>query len=1109
MMARFRNTLLATTALMPLGIVTAAANPLGSQVVGGTASVQGQGTSTVTVTQSTDKAIINWNTFNIGSGETTRFAQPNSSSVTLNRVTGGLGASAIDGTLTANGRVFLVNPDGVLFGAGARINTGSFLATTNDIRNADFMAGRYQFNIPGRLDASIANLGTITAQSGGFAALVAPGVRNTGTITANLGTVGLAAGNNFSLDFYGDRLITLGVNDSIAAKVVDVATGKPLNALVQNDGKLKANGGRVELTAAAARQVVDSVINNTGVIEANSIGSKNGMIVLGAATGASKPAGAPTQTVKLSGTLSAAGKRKNTKGGTVVVTGENIEVAGAHVDASGLAGGGKVLIGGDWSGGNPLVGLISNAAAKLESYSVPTATTVSVDALSTIDASAKTTGNGGKVVLWADQLTTFNGTIFARGGSLSGDGGFVETSGKSQLSIQTGQVNTDVSHGKIGDWLLDPAFINVSAAGAASLSNVATFGANPATTQTIAPGTIAAAASNVTLQATSDIQFFSPITMLHDRVGITAQAGRNIIVNNGASITTRGGNINFSANDPSAPVQQNGFISINAPLRTNGGGVVGGNVSLRVTGGSGEVFFAPNASDITTLGGSITLAAPPRSIVLGGIDAFTNTQLSLDTTGSGAFSAGAPITFTSDLSSTNFGRQRMTLAAGNNDSSLGGFVNVGGLTIASARNVTAASFITANNFLTDTAQTGSLFIPGVISTSGADGTSFPSAGNQNAGPVNIKVAGNATIGTDANSFIIAHGGYVLATGAGGNGADVSVQAGGTLTLAGVSSNGGIPKFGSTLGGNAGNISLTANMISLLGYAPGTFSGVPNLTLISVNAAGGPNHDTSAFLDNTVAGRGGNITLNGNVVLRGGAGTRVLIDNISNGVNTNITINGAIDATTSGSESLTLVDGHGQVTAGNIGSNVRLNNVSIEDNLSGSFGSIAAVSMSRFFSSVLGNFGSTKTSFGGPVNISGDASLKGTFLNFADRLSVGGSATFGSANLTAQSVSVGGQTTISSDTTINTSANNGAISFGGIDGTTLLTQSLTLRTGSGPFTHGGIGNRVPLKSCTINGISCARTCKIYQEIRSPLQRNRLPLLPRGSTRRRPDRLLPPP
>src|ERR1700681_3595842 len=164
------------------------------------------------------------------------------------------------------------------------------------------MKGQYNFNISGNPSASVVNQGAITAASGGFAALVAPGVRNSGTITATLGTVGLAAGNAFTLDFYGDRLITLALNDQIASQVIDVATGQPLKSLVSNSGKLSANGGRVELTAAAARAVVDSVINNTGVIEADTIGTRNGMIVLGAATAASKPADAPVQTVKLAGT---------------------------------------------------------------------------------------------------------------------------------------------------------------------------------------------------------------------------------------------------------------------------------------------------------------------------------------------------------------------------------------------------------------------------------------------------------------------------------------------------------------------------------------------------------------------------------------------------------------------------------------------------------------------------------------------------------------------------------------------------------------------------------------------------------------------------------------
>src|SRR5471032_3141696 len=117
-MHQIRTLLLAATALLPLGLAIAVANPQGPQVVGGTATVQGQGTPTVTVTQQSNSAIINWNTFNIGTGDKTNIFMPGASSVQLDRVTGGLGPSQILGMLWSNGRVFLVNPDGILFGAG-------------------------------------------------------------------------------------------------------------------------------------------------------------------------------------------------------------------------------------------------------------------------------------------------------------------------------------------------------------------------------------------------------------------------------------------------------------------------------------------------------------------------------------------------------------------------------------------------------------------------------------------------------------------------------------------------------------------------------------------------------------------------------------------------------------------------------------------------------------------------------------------------------------------------------------------------------------------------------------------------------------------------------
>jgi filamentous hemagglutinin family protein len=297
----------------------------GGILLGGSAGI-----GATTLNQSSQNAIINWNLFNIGIGDTSRSVQPGSSAIGLNQVIGGLGSTQLLGTLLSNGQVSVANGNNVPVGPNAATNTAGVPATTQNTRNTGLTAGRYIFSIPGLPNAAIVNQGGGTAVAGGFAALVAPGMRNAGTITATLGTVGEPAGGTFTLDFYGDRLLTLAVNNQIASQVVDTATGTPLKSLAAKDGKLGANGGRVELTAAAARAVVNSVVNNTGVIEADSIGTRNGMIVLGEAT--------------------AVGKDKGTKGGNVAATAERIARAEAMIDASGQAVG-------DSAGSAPIKGL--------------------------------------------------------------------------------------------------------------------------------------------------------------------------------------------------------------------------------------------------------------------------------------------------------------------------------------------------------------------------------------------------------------------------------------------------------------------------------------------------------------------------------------------------------------------------------------------------------------------------------------------------------------------------------------------------------------------------------------------------------------------------------
>ena len=555
-----------------MGLASALAGPNGAAVVAGSATVQGQGTASVVVNQSSQNAIINWNTFNIGAGETTTINMPSKSSTELNRVTGGLGPSEILGSLTSNGQVFLVNPDGILFGKGAQVNVGSFLATTHDIANADFMAGRFNFTGFGNPAASIVNQGTITAQTGGFAALVAPGVRNTGTITATLGQIGLASANAFALDFYGDRLIQLNVGDSIAGSVIDVSTGKPLKSLVSNEGTLKANGGRVELTAVAARQVVDSVINNTGVIEANSIGTHNGMIVLQAATAANKPAGAPTQTVKVSGTLSAAGKRKGTTGGTIEVTGENVQLSGANINVSGRSGGGTVLIGGDWGGGNPNTSLVSNPSAYLQPYAVPTATTVSIDSATLINASATKAGNGGKVIVWSNDATTFYGSILAQGGAQSGGGGFVETSGH-QLSF-SGLVNTSAPNGQSGTLLLDPLNATIAATAGSEVITVSSI------TNALATGNVVVTTVGTTGAEAGDITVAASLSWANANT-LTLNAYHDININSGVTIANTGA----------------GNLVLRADATGTGTGTVNflgtGNVDFSLSTGTVSIFYNP------------------------------------------------------------------------------------------------------------------------------------------------------------------------------------------------------------------------------------------------------------------------------------------------------------------------------------------------------------------------------------------------------------------------------------------------------------------------------------------------------------------------------------
>lgn len=430
-----RAALLATTAL---GLIAATgplafANPTGGQVTSGSATITTT-PDTVTVHQGTDRAVIDWREFSIGEGETTRFVQPGTSSVTLNRVTGD-NPSAILGTLTANGNVFLINRSGILVGAGATIDVGGLVATTSDIDDAAFMAGGGHFDRPTDVaGASIVNNGTITIADHGLAALVGPTVANNGAIAARLGTVALGSRETFTVDLAGDGLIAFDTGQTVARR----SDGPE----VSNSGTIRADGGTVVLTAGQAAAVVDKAIDMSGIISARSVGLENGTIVLSGGEG----------TTSVSGLIDVSGSQ----GGTVTVTGGAVRLeAGATIDASGTGSGGTVRLGGDLKGQG----------------GTPRAKTTDVASGSTIDVSAKGQGNGGTLIVWSDQRTEFAGNAFARGGAAGGDGGLIETSSKGVLSLGSGLIDASAPLGQGGEWLIDPADVSIVNAGVALPGN--------------------------------------------------------------------------------------------------------------------------------------------------------------------------------------------------------------------------------------------------------------------------------------------------------------------------------------------------------------------------------------------------------------------------------------------------------------------------------------------------------------------------------------------------------------------------------------------------------------------------------------------------------------
>ena len=250
--------------------ILAYALPQGGTIASGTGSIDTSGSS-LTVTQTTNKIIINWESFSIGNNESVIFVQPESSASALNNILGS-SRTVVEGNLTANGQIVLSNPNGIFISPEANVNVASLIASTLKISEQDFLDGLYKFSQdPSKPLASILNEGKIRASD--FAALIAPSVENKGVVIANLGTVGLVSGEAATIDFVGDNLIKFTVNEAVEGQVLD-KDGNLISDRISNSGSIQADGGQVILSAKNASSIIQNVINMSGVIEAKTVTEK-------------------------------------------------------------------------------------------------------------------------------------------------------------------------------------------------------------------------------------------------------------------------------------------------------------------------------------------------------------------------------------------------------------------------------------------------------------------------------------------------------------------------------------------------------------------------------------------------------------------------------------------------------------------------------------------------------------------------------------------------------------------------------------------------------------------------------------------------------------------
>ena len=1046
------------------------ANPTAPKVISGVANFQQAG-NTLNITN-TPNAIINWGSFSIGANEVTRFIQQSQASAVLNRVVG-QDPSSILGSLQSNGRVFLINPNGILFGAGSQINVGGLVASTLGLSNEDFLAGRMRFGPafnPGEAltNAKVLNEGNITTSPGGNVYLIGSAVANNGIITSPKGDVMLAAGNSVELVEPGtpnqtvkitapdnearnlgqiiaesgkvgiyagviNQSGTISADSALAeggrillkaTKSVTLNTGSTSTANGTSGGRIEAQsetglaniGGTLEARGSAGAgggiAVSGDVIMQTGEVRAD--GTTGGAVstqsrnLLNAgrisADGTQGAGGAinlqathnliQTEAAKLSAegtagdggsvtiqagnrvfsstTASATGTGPNARGGTIQVLGNEIVLLGAKLDASGDAGGGTLLVGGDFQGKN---------------VTIPNAQTTALNFSTTLKADARTSGDGGKVVVWSDARTDYFGNASARGGAQSGNGGLIEISGKENL-VFGGLADAGAANGRPGMLLLDPKNIIIDAAASSSAySTINLADPNPGAGDGFAQTVVVLSGGNIVASDRNDDFAASNAGAVYLYNGTTGAlissltgASANDQVSSGGITALSNGNYVVSSPDwNNGAATQAGAVTWGSGTSGVAGAVSAANSLVGTTTsdlvGSGGITALSNGNFIVNSPSFDNGAVDTGKLVIyvpGGATGFTNPLLFGDNAASNATITPAQITAITNTGTavTLQANNDITLAAASNIITNNVSGNGGAITLQAGRTVTLNSGITTDN--------GNLSItandPGAI------------LANRDAGAGGINVNSNATLNAGS-------GNVTLNAGTGGN-----------LNIT-----------DSLVTGQA--VSLTGNNINISGVSPGAGTLVSSGGLMTVNATNQLTLTANSMSAELFSSGGQTITAGG-ITLTGGGGTNTVAQIRQNGAGTNqdITITGGGTVTMQG----------GSAGGGNF---AQIRNDGVAQSL---------------------GFGA-----GGALTLQGGT---GTSDDYAKLLATTGTQTItGSPALTMTGATAGGATGQGNQTLIEA---------------TLGTQTLTLGTTQLNGPGGGIQNNVqiqaPTQNITVNG-----------------------------------------